>query len=504
MNYDELIRFISYFLDRVFISYAFLLIFSYTSLSVLSGIALNYYLKKNSFVDYSVILDSPLAPSVSVIVPAFNEAKTIVDNVESIYTIHYNNFDVIVVNDGSTDNTFEKLQTAFQLVKVNFAVNHQIETQKVRGVYKSSLSSFANLVVIDKENGGKADALNAALNVSDKALFMAIDADSILEPDAILKLVKPFLERTDRRVIAAGGVIRIANSCIVENGRITEVRVPGNLLARMQVLEYTRSFLMGRMAWARLDGLIIISGALGMFDRDIVIQSGGYAHTIGEDMELVVRIRRYMSENREKYKIEYVPDPLCWTEAPSDVATFGRQRSRWTRGTIETLSDHSKIFFSPRYGSMGMLGYPFWFLFEWLAPIVELIGIVYAIILYLTGNLSLNFILITFLFVYTFALFFTTWAILYEELTFHRYERKGDVFRLWLAAVLEPFILHPVALFFSIKGNIQYAMGNRKWGKMERIGFLHRNGRKSKAQLEANKKRSILSSNLSESMGLEK
>lgn len=473
MNYDEFIRFISYFLDRIFISYAFLLIFSYTLLSIISGISLNYYLKKNSFVDYNVILDSPLAPSVSVLVPAFNESKNIVDNVESIYTIHYNNFDVIVVNDGSTDSTLEELQKAFKLEKVNFALNMEIPTKEVRGVYKSMLPTYANLVVVDKENGGKADALNVGINVSDNVLFMAIDADSILEPDAVLKLVKPFLERTDRRVIAAGGVVRIANSCMVENGRITDVRVPKNILARMQVLEYTRSFLMGRMAWAQLDGLIIISGAMGMFDRDVVIKSGGYAHSIGEDMELVVRIRRYMSENREKYKIEYVPDPLCWTEAPVNLKVFGRQRSRWTRGTIETLTDHSKIFLSPKYGVMGLLGYPYWFFFEWLAPLVEVLGIIYMIILFLTDKLSLNFILITSLFVYTFAVFFSTWAILYEELTFHRYERKMDVLRLWIAALLEPFILHPISLFFAVKGNIEYLMGNRSWGKMERKGFLH-------------------------------
>ncbi|MBN2598706.1 glycosyltransferase family 2 protein [Labilibaculum sp.] len=425
--------------------------------------------------DYNVILDSPLTPSVSVLVPAFNEAKTIVDNIESIYTIHYNNFDVIIINDGSTDSTFEEMQTAFKLEKVNFAVNMEIPTKEVRGVYKSMLSTYSNLVVIDKENGGKADALNAGINVSDKALFMAIDADSILEPDAVLKLVKPFLERTDRRVIAAGGVVRIANSCLVENGRIADVKVPRNILARMQVLEYTRSFLMGRMAWAQLDGLIIISGAMGMFDREVVVQSGGYAHSIGEDMELVVRIRRYMSENREKYKIEYVPDPLCWTEAPVNLKVFGRQRSRWTRGTIETLTDHSKIFLSPQYGSMGLLGYPFWFLFEWLAPLVEVLGIIYMTVLFFTDNLSLSFILVTSLFVYTFAVFFSTWAILYEELTFHRYERKMDVFRLWIAALLEPFILHPISLFFAVKGNVEYLMGNRSWGKMERKGFLHRN-----------------------------
>ena len=485
MNYDEFIRFISYFLDRIFISYAFLLIFSYTILSIISGVALNYYLKKNSFVDYNVILDSPLAPSVSVLVPSFNESKTIVDNVESIYTIHYNNFDVIIINDGSTDSTFEDLQEAFKLEKVDFALNMEIPTKEVRGVYKSMLSTYPNLIVVDKENGGKADALNAGINVSDNALFMAIDADSILEPDAVLKLVKPFLERTDKRVVAAGGVVRIANSCMVENGRITDVKVPRNLLARMQVLEYTRSFLMGRMAWAQLDGLIIISGAMGMFDREVVIQSGGYAHSIGEDMELVVRIRRCMSENREKYKIEYVPDPLCWTEAPVDIKVFGRQRSRWTRGTIETLTDHSKIFLSPQYGSMGLLGYPYWFLFEWLAPLVEVLGIIYMIILFVTDNLSLNFILITSLFVYTFAVFFSSLAILYEELTFHRYERKMDILRLWFAALLEPFILHPISLFYAIKGNIDYLRGNRSWGKMERKGFLHQKDKTKKKSLKS-------------------
>lgn len=485
MNYDEFVRFISFFLDKIFISYAFLLIFSYTVLSIISAVALNFYLKKNGFVDYNVILDSPLAPSVSVIVPAYNEAKTIVDNVESIYTIHYNNFEVIVINDGSSDSTFEDLRIAFQLEKVDFALNEEIPTQEVRGIYKSPLPTYSNLVVVDKENGGKADALNAGINVAKNALFMAIDADSILEPDAVLKLVKPFLERTDRRVIAAGGVVRIANSCSIEKGRITDVRVPRNILARMQVLEYTRSFLMGRMAWAKLDGLIIISGAMGMFDREVVVESGGYAHSIGEDMELVVRIRRYMAENREKYKIEYVPDPLCWTEVPVNVKVFGRQRSRWTRGTIETLTDHSKIFFSPQYGVMGLLGYPYWFLFEWLAPLVELVGIIYACILFFTNNLSLDFIMITFLFVYAFAVFYSTVAILYEELTFHRYEKKTDVLRLWVAALLEPFLLHPISLFYAVKGNIEYINGNRSWGKMERKGFLH-----TKDKIKVNKSKS--------------
>jgi cellulose synthase/poly-beta-1,6-N-acetylglucosamine synthase-like glycosyltransferase len=432
-------------------------------------------MKKNSFIDYNVILDSPLAPSVSILVPAYNESKTIVDNIESIYSIHYNNFNVIIINDGSTDQTISKLIDEYDLVASRYPINTKIPTKQIKEIYKSRKSTYSNLIVVDKENGGKADALNVGLNVSRMDLFMAIDADSILEPDAILKLVKPFMERGDRKVIAAGGVIRIANSCVLENGRISEIRVPKNILARMQVLEYMRSFLMGRVAWAKLDGLIIISGAMGVFDKDIVIKSGGYAHTIGEDMELIVRVRKYMCENRENYKIEYVPDPLCWTQVPSTVSCFGRQRSRWTRGTMETLFLHSDIFFRKKYKAMGFLGYPYWFVVEWLAPIVECLGIVYAIFLFINNYLSIPFILLTFLLVYLFALFFTTCSILFEIHTYYKYSKKRDILKLWLTAFIEPFYLHPLNLFYSIKGNIEYLFGNRKWGKMSRDQFEHKN-----------------------------
>ncbi|RZL33150.1 MAG: glycosyltransferase, partial [Pedobacter sp.] len=330
--------------------YAMFVMSSYIVLTLLSAIEMNSYMKKNSYVNYREILVSPLAPSVSILAPAYNEEATIIENIRSLLSLHYGNYEVIIINDGSKDSTFQQMFDFYKLEKVDFAVDYQIKCNQIRGVYKSQLPSFSKLTVVDKVNGGKSDALNAGINVASKDLLLCIDVDCIVQEDAILKLAKPYLEEK-YKVIATGGVVRIANSCKVEDGRLVEVNMPKNLWPRFQVLEYIRAFLMGRMAWSRLNGLLIISGAMGLFDKDTVIKVGGYDHsTVGEDMELVVRMRRYMYEQDRRFKVVYIPDPLCWTEAPADLQILGRQRNRWTRGTIETLWDHKDLFFNPRYG----------------------------------------------------------------------------------------------------------------------------------------------------------
>lgn len=220
---------------------------------------------------------------------------------------------------------------AFDLIKVDYAFETIIYTKRVRGIYKSRKSEFSSLIVVDKENGGKGDALNAGINISRSDLFMAIDVDSIIEPDAIVKMVKPFIEEEEgRKIIASGGVVRVANSCEINNGRIVKVVYPKNIWAKFQVLEYFRAFTLGRMAWSRINGLLIISGAFGMFDRELVLKIGGYdTTTVGEDLELVVRMRRYMHEvEKKKYRIVFIPDPLCWTEVPSSLNILGKQRNR--------------------------------------------------------------------------------------------------------------------------------------------------------------------------------
>jgi cellulose synthase/poly-beta-1,6-N-acetylglucosamine synthase-like glycosyltransferase len=460
-------------LGQNFVFFLTVVIFTtYLTLMIFSAISLRKYLRKNSYVDYNSIITSPIAPSISVIAPAFNESVTIVDNIRTLLSLYYNNYEIVVVNDGSTDDTMAKIIKAYELEKVNYYFDYRLPCEKIRGVYKSKNRSFKKLMVIDKRNGGKADALNAGLNVTKNDLVVSIDADSIMEQDALLKLVKPFLEQKEKRVIGAGGVIRIANSCEISGGHIRRIHLPSQWLPRAQVMEYTRAFLMGRMAWSEMDGLLLISGALGMFDRDIVIEAGGYStKTVGEDMELVVRIRRYMADRNLKYSVEYIPDPLCWTEVPSSLSVLARQRSRWTRGTLETLITHRKLFFNRKYGTLGLLGYPYWLFFEWLAPIVEFIGILVFIVFAIIGRLNVPFFFLLLGFVYLFAVTLSIWSVLFEELTFHKYERRSDVLKLILTAFLEPLFYHPIVMVMSIKGNIDKLFKKNAWGKMDRKGF---------------------------------
>ena len=444
---------------------------SYLSLGIFSAIALRKYLRKNSYINYNSLVLSPLSPKISIIAPAYNESRTIIDNIRTLLSLYYNNFEVIIVNDGSTDDMFDKMVKAYELIRVNYYFDYRIPCERIRGIYRSKNPSYNRLTVIDKVNGGKADSLNAGINICQSSLFVSIDADSIIEPDSILKLVKPFLEEKDRKVIGTGGVIRIVNSCDVERGHIREIKIPKNILPRLQVLEYTRAFLLGRMAWSHLDGLMLISGAMGIFDRETVIKAGGYSiKTVGEDMELVLRMRRYMCETDQKYEITYIPDPLCWTEVPSDLKSMTRQRTRWTRGLVESLLTHRRMFLNPRYGRLGFLGYPYWTFFEWMAPLIAFAGFVYTIFLIITGALNWSFYLLLFVFVYTFAVSLSTWAVLFEEITFHKYKKKRDVIRLLATALFEPFF-YPVHTYFAIRGNLQVLRGKKGWGKAERSGF---------------------------------
>lgn len=471
----EIIKILNFILLNGIFIFAIAIFASYIIMSVLSGLELIKYKKKNSFIDYSAIISSPLAPSLTILAPSYNEGNTIIENIRSLLSLHYGDFEVVIINDGSKDDTMEKIIRHYHLVKVDYFVNYTIPTKPVRSVYKSTNKAYNRLTVIDKENGGKADSLNAGINLSNKNYVVCIDVDCILEEDALLKLVKPFLEKHKERVIATGGVIRAVNSCEVKDGKIVKVNLPSNLIARFQALEYNRTFLMGRVAWSRINGLLLISGACGVFDREIVIKAGGYdSKTVGEDMELIVRMRRYMYENDLKCRVVYIPDPLCWTEVPETLKILSRQRNRWTRGTIETLLKHKSLFFNPKYGNLGMLGIPYWFFFEWMAPYVEAIGIVYVIMVILIGTPNWPFFIILMGFTYFFAIVFSAWSILFEEFSFPRYRRNRDILKLILISLIEPIVYHPFNVWFALKGNYHYFTGVRSWGKMERKGFANK------------------------------
>jgi cellulose synthase/poly-beta-1,6-N-acetylglucosamine synthase-like glycosyltransferase len=459
-------------ISSLFLGYSLFLMCGYIFIGLYSIGELKKYFRKNSFTNYRLLANSAEAPKISIIAPAYNEGANIIENVRSLMSIYYSNLEIIIVNDGSKDDSLEKLINSYELYKAEFFVNEQIPTKSVRGVYKSRNSIYSKLLVVDKENGGKADALNVGINVSRNDYIVCIDVDCILEQDAILKLVKPFLETSNFKVIATGGVVRIANSCEVVDGRLVKVHLPKQLLPRLQTLEYIRAFLLGRMAWSRLGGLMLISGAFGAFDKEIAIKCGGYNHkTVGEDMELVVRMRRYMEENRIPYRVSFIPDPLCWTEAPSTFQILGRQRNRWTRGTIETLKMHKVMFFNPKYRLMGMLSYPYWFTFEFLAPIIEFVGFIYFNLFVLLGEINVKFALSLLLMVYSFGVLYSVFGILMEVRTYNQYKDRKDTLKLLLATLIEPLILHSFGVWHAIMGNIDLLRKKSSWGEMTRAGF---------------------------------
>lgn len=461
--------------NSLFFIFTIFAIASYTILAIISAFETVEYMKKNSFVNYNEILSSIISPSISIIAPAFNESLSIIENTRSLLSSHYANYDVIIVNDGSTDDSLEKLINAYNLVKIDLLINEKLPTKPIRnGVYKSTNPAFEKLTVVDKENGGKADALNMGLNISKNSYVLCIDVDCLLLEDALQKMIKPFLEVSDEKIIATGGVLRVANSCSIKDGKLLDINLPNKMIERAQILEYLRAFLLGRMAWSRLNGLLVISGAFGMFDKKVVIEVGGYdTNTVGEDMELIVRMRKYMEERKEKYRVGYIPDPLCWTEAPDTYKTLISQRNRWTRGTIETLRKYRKVGFNPKYGALGLLSYPYWFFFERLAPIIEVLGILYFIFLIVLDEIRWDY---TFVFIsaaYLFTVLFTILAIFSEELTYHQYKKKGIGIKLLITSFLEPFISHPFILYAAITGNVDYYLKKEKgWGKMIRRGFL--------------------------------
>lgn len=470
---DIVSKIISFWVETFIFYYTVAIFTVYFILAVISAFVLRKYFLNAKIADHNEVLSSPFAPSITILAPAYNEALNIVENIKALLALHYTNYEVVVINDGSKDDTLGRAIEAFDLEKVPFVVNERIFCSEIRGIYKSKKRALSNLVLIDKVNGGKADALNAGLNVASGKYFIAIDADSIIDPYALQKMVKPFLEASEKRVIAVGGVIRIANSCEIVDGHLVNVQLPDKVLPLFQVLEYNRAFLLGRLAWSKLNGLLIISGALGLFDKEIVVDCGGYhRYTVGEDMELVVRMRKYMAENKLPYRIEYLPDPLCWTEAPGSLNILVRQRNRWTRGTIETLFSHWNLFFNPKYGLMGMASHPYWVFFEWLAPIVELFGLVYFAIIAIMGFANWPYFFVILFFVYFFSLSFTSYAILYDYVAFYRYKSIKMVLKMLLAAMLEPVFYHPLIVYSAIRGNFDYfVLRKRSWGNMARVGL---------------------------------
>ena len=461
------------YINVVFLVFTVLLFTLFSAMGYLSTRNSIHYKHKNSFGDLSKVMASPLAPGITIIAPAYNEGLTIVENIRSLLSLQYVNYEVMVVNDGSKDDTLQKMIEAYDLEKIDRKIDPDWRSKPIRGIYKSKQRSFSKLTVIDKENGGKSDALNTGIQLSEMKYVGCIDVDCLLLPDALLHVVKSFFQRTKKKVIAVGGVIRIANSCKISGGKLEEIRLPKNWLAKFQLLEYTRSFLLGRMAWGRIDSLLIISGAFGFFDRQIALAVGGYdTGTVGEDMEIVFRMRRYMHERNIPYTVEYIPDPLCWTEVPESAKILVNQRDRWARGNLETLYTHKDMFFNPKFGRLGMLSYPYWFFYEWQAPLLEFFGFFTIILFYFLGIINWEFFLAITLTVYTFSVMFSFYAILWDVYSYNQYKKTKDILLLMFCAIIEPFVFHPIVVWSAVRGNYKKLFKiNSGWGSQVRKGF---------------------------------
>ena len=416
----------------------------------------------------SRLLGSSAVPKISILAPAFNEESTIEDSVRSLLALYYPNLEIVVVNDGSKDDTVAVLTEHFELVPILSVLEAHVPTKPLRHLYRSR--THPNLVVADKVNGGKADALNVGLNLASGELVCAIDADTLIEPDALQRMVRPFL--ASDTVVAAGGTIRIANGSTIRRGRILEMKAPRHALAGFQVIEYLRAFLFGRLGWNRLGGNLIISGAFGLFTRQAVLAIGGYApDTVGEDMELVIRLRRRGYETGGPSDADFVPDPVAWTEVPESLRVLGRQRDRWHRGLCDVLWRHRDVIFNRRYGSMGLVAFPYFVFVELLAPVVEATGLIAGVIGLALGIVNVHFALLYFLLAYGLGMLLSLLTLVLEELSFQRYRGLRDRLFLITWALLENLGFRQLTVAWRLRGIWKYLRGRTDWGVMERRGL---------------------------------
>ena len=418
--------------------------------------------------DFQRIMQSDALPPITLLVPAYNESATVVASVTALLTLEYRNFEVIVVNDGSRDDTLDRLREAFDLFEAPRTYPETVPTRPLRALYRSRART--RLLVVDKENGGKADSLNAAINASRFPLVIAVDADTLIEPDAMLRLTRPFL--LGRHIAAVGGTVRVANSCTVEHGRITDARVPRRFLPGVQVVEYLRAFLFGRLGWNRLGGNLIISGAFGLFRKDYLLAIGGYrTESVVEDMDVVVRLHRHLLRHRIPYEMPFIPDPVAWTEVPEAGRFLARQRERWHRGLLSAMWQYKGMLFNPRYGRVGLIGVPFYTLGEALAPLVEVVGYVITVVGFALGIVNLQFALLFVLVAWGYGMLLSIWAVVLEEVSFRRYGRVGDLARLLLFATLENFGYRQRTVWWRLKAFFTVWKQRQMWGEMTRKGF---------------------------------
>jgi cellulose synthase/poly-beta-1,6-N-acetylglucosamine synthase-like glycosyltransferase len=435
---------------------------------VSSALSLGKHVKSRHYSDHRRFLGSENMIPISLLVPAYNEEATIVDNVLNLLSLSFPEYEIVVVNDGSKDKTLGLLIDSFSLFAMDQPYKRSLKTQKVKAVYRSL--SYPNLIVLDKENGGKADALNAGINVSRYPVFVTIDADSVLEKESLVKIIMPFV--TDHRVVGVGGIVRIASGCKIQNGELVSIDLSKNALVNLQTVEYLRSFLTGRIGFDAMGMLLIISGAFGAFNKQVAIDAGGYTTgCIGEDMELVLKMHRMLRERKSKYIIKFIPDPVCWTQPPETLGDLHKQRKRWQIGLIYSLLKHRNMLLNPRYGRIGMVCLPYYWVFEFLGPVLELTGYIAVPISFALGIINLNFFLGFFVVAVLYGIVLSIGALILEEHTFKKYPSIKQLVKLTFYAIIDNFGYRQLNTWYRVEALFAYRKAKHSWGSLSRTSF---------------------------------
>ncbi len=464
------IHLVIYLIEWLFFGYFILIYLVYALLNIIAVAEIRRYLQVASVTEADNVFSSLDLP-ISVVVPAYNESDSIITSVKAMLQLEYPDYEVLVVNDGSTDDTLAKLVEEFGLRPFPEAYRKRVECKTVKGIYRSL--RHPTLRVIDKENGGsKADAMNAGINACRYPIFCAVDADSILQPDSLRRAIRPFLE--DPQTVAAGGTVRIANGCTVRGGFLEKIGLPKNFLALVQVVEYLRAFLFGRLGWNKMNAVLIVSGAFGVFDKEAVVRVGGYCATaIGEDMELILRMHRVFREMGIPYRVTFVPDPICWTDAPEDFGSLSKQRIRWQHGLGQSLMLHRSLIFQRNGGAVSWLATPFFLISELCGPAVEVAGYVFMTFAAWQGWISWETAGVFFCLAVGLGVLLSTSALVLEEMSFHVYPRIRDLLKLFLVAVMENFGYRQLTVLWRIRGLIGWLRGRiPEWGEMKRSSSL--------------------------------
>ncbi|MFQ5442203.1 MAG: glycosyltransferase [Thermodesulfobacteriota bacterium] len=441
----------------------------YLILLIAATMVIVRHLRKLRYGRYQETMHPALAQPVSVLIAAYNEEDNIVDTVKALLRLDYPSYEVIVINDGSGDSTLKRLIYGFGLEKIDLVYRPIVRTAEVAGFYVSP--DIPNLTVVDKVHAGKADSLNVGINVSRSPYFCSVDADSILEDKAIIRLMRTIVENPET-IIANGGIVRILNGSIMRDGRLIELKLPGDSLSRFQVVEYVRSFLFGRAGWSAINSLIIISGTFSMFQKRAVMAVGGYSkETVTEDFDLVLSLHKHMIDSKEKYRILFVPDPICWTEAPQTLTMLARQRRRWHMGLGESIFRHRSMLFNPKYGRIGLFALPYQLVIEFLGPVIEIGGYGIVTACFFLGVVDERFFMLFLTMAILLGVLLSTGSILLEEMSYRRYPRGRDFLILLLYGVIENFGYRQINSFWRTQAVLKKIFGKRKWEHVEKSGF---------------------------------